>query len=232
MAHELRIPGLSDSESPFHDHRTISRHNEDGLLPLYSATATTDYTAFVGKEEFFSSDDSLPPRQKTTSRARAKKSRKAQRALDSNNNSIRSLRPALDILSRLRHDPEFSSQTFTIGYVDRHCPEVMEIPLGNWKGGDVTDEEFIPQHRILWFKRDSDGKKIWDRKERLDEIFGSGLVSVRGTGNSDAADSREVKNVVEDLAVATEQTSEDASVNVDSDKYEGRPDMLASGILA
>ena len=89
----------------------------------------------------------------------------------------RPLRPAQDILSRLRHDPALSSQNFTIGYLDRHAPEVMEMPLDSWKGGDVTDEEFIPQHRIVWFKRNEDGIKVWDRKERLDLVFGSGSSS-------------------------------------------------------
>ena len=48
------------------------------------------------------------------------------------------------------------------------------MPLEQWKGGDVTDEDFIPLHRILWFRRDSDGVKVWDRKERLDLVFGTG----------------------------------------------------------
>ena len=145
---------------------------------LHTATATTDYSAFIGREESFSSDDSLPPRSRPTSRARAKKSRKAQQASDSSIKVCdRPLRPAQDILSRLRYDPALSSQNFTIGYLDRHAPEVMEMPLDNWKGGDVTDEEFIPQHRIVWFKRNEDGIKVWDRKERLDLLFGSGSSS-------------------------------------------------------
>ena len=49
------------------------------------------------------------------------------------------------------------------------------MKVEDWKGGDVTDEEFIPQHRILYFRKASDGVKIWDRKRRLDEIFKSGV---------------------------------------------------------
>lgn len=169
MASEQQQPSVWDS--------TLS---PDALSidSLHTATATTDYSAFIGREESFSSDDSVPPRSRPTSRARAKKSRKAQQALDSSRKACdRPLRPAQDILSRLRHDPALSSQKFTIGYLDRHAPEVMEMPLDSWKGGDVTEEEFIPQHRIVWFKRNEDGIKVWDRKGRFDMIFGSGSSS-------------------------------------------------------
>lgn len=49
----------------------------------------------------------------------------------------------------------------------------MELPVTAWRG-DVTDEEFIPQHRILYFRRKGDGIKVWDRKERVDLLFQSG----------------------------------------------------------
>ena len=151
---------------------------DDEIDSLHSATATTDYSAFIGREESLSSDESLPHRPKSVSRSRAKKSRKKQQALISSTKaSDRSLRPAQDILSRLRHDPVLSLQSFTIAYIDRHEGQ-MEMPLSCWKGSEVTDEDFIPQHRILWFKRDKDGVKVWDRKERLDLIFGSGLQAV------------------------------------------------------
>ena len=47
--------------------------------------------------------------------------------------------------------------------------------MAAWKGGgDVTEEEFIPQHRILCFRRKENGVKMWDRKEKVDLLFGSG----------------------------------------------------------
>ena len=41
-----------------------------------------------------------------------------------------------------------------------------------------TDEEWIPQHRIVYFRRKGDelGRKVWDREKRLDRLFGSGIV--------------------------------------------------------
>ena len=56
----------------------------------------------------------------------------------------------------------------------------MEMPLDKWNNGDVTDEEFIPQHRILWFRRNEDGVKVWDRRERIDMIFADGSRSGDG----------------------------------------------------
>lgn len=69
-----------------------------------------------------------------------------------------------------------------VGYVDRHAPEMMEMDVAAWKGGvaDFTDEEWIPQHRIMYFRRKGEegGRRVWDRKERLDRLFGSGVVVV------------------------------------------------------
>jgi len=82
------------------------------------------------------------------------------------------LRPTSDILSRLRWDPSFSSELYTIGYLDRFAG-VKEIPLEAWKG-DSSEEEFVPGHRILWFRRVSDGILVWERERRVDMVFGSG----------------------------------------------------------
>ncbi|KKZ64259.1 hypothetical protein EMCG_09757 [[Emmonsia] crescens] len=83
------------------------------------------------------------------------------------------LRPASDILSRLRWDPSLHSTEYIVGYEDRFLG-AMEIPLDRWKS-EQTDEEFIPQHRILYFKQKTDGRVVWDREARRDEIFGSGV---------------------------------------------------------
>nr|KMM72497.1 hypothetical protein CPAG_08791 [Coccidioides posadasii RMSCC 3488] len=84
------------------------------------------------------------------------------------------LRPAADILSRLRWDPNIDSGDFVVGYDDRFLGS-LEIPLDNWKT-EQTDEEFIPQHRILYFRRKSDGVVIWDRESKKDLVFGSGVM--------------------------------------------------------
>ena len=78
----------------------------------------------------------------------------------------------LDILSRLVWDPNIDRTDYIIGYEDRFLGS-KELPLELWKT-NTTDEEFIPQHRILYFKRRGDGEIVWDRVKRIDKIFGSG----------------------------------------------------------
>lgn len=124
-----------------------------------------------------SSDSALEARPaKGPSRARAKKARKIQQQIISSSQPKRpSLRPAKDILSRIRHDPALNDNEFIVGYHDRHA-DVMEMPVTSWTGGgDFTEEEWIPQHRILYFRRKGEnGGKVWDRKGRIDLLFGSG----------------------------------------------------------
>lgn len=125
-----------------------------------------------------SDSSASPSRQFSLPRSRAKKVRKAAHKTQQ---SKPLLRPAKDILSRIRHDPALEESDFIVGYLDRHCPDVMEMAVSTWKGGgDVTDEEWIPQHRIMYFRKKSDeaGRMVWDRAARLDRLFGSGVVEM------------------------------------------------------
>ncbi|TLD17534.1 uncharacterized protein PgNI_01750 [Pyricularia grisea] len=81
-------------------------------------------------------------------------------------------RTAADVISRLRWDPALDSSDYVVGYEDRF-KGAMEKALDAWKG-EQTDEEFIPQHRILYFKRKNDGVVVWERRTRTDLLFGSG----------------------------------------------------------
>lgn len=83
--------------------------------------------------------------------------------------SSRKLRPAMDVLSRLRHDPAFDLDDFVVGYTDRHAG-ILEKAAGSWIS-ESTDEEWIPQGRIQYFKRVSDDVRIWDRASKSDLIF-------------------------------------------------------------
>ncbi|KAI8939428.1 hypothetical protein NX059_003208 [Plenodomus lindquistii] len=90
--------------------------------------------------------------------------------------SASKLRPASDVLNRLRWDPSLNPSDYIIGYEDRFLG-AKESNLDKWKT-EQTDEEFIPQHRILYFKKkggvDGKGQLIWERTTRLDKVFGSG----------------------------------------------------------
>lgn len=84
----------------------------------------------------------------------------------------RKFRTAADVANRLRWDASYDHNDFVVGYEDRFLG-TMERGLDAWKS-EQTHEEFIPQHRILYFKRRSDGKVVWERRARLDLVFGSG----------------------------------------------------------
>lgn len=59
------------------------------------------------------------------------------------------------------------------------------MDVSAWKGGvaDFTDEEWIPQHRIMYFRKrgDGEGRRVWDRATRLDRLFGSGVAPEAAT---------------------------------------------------
>ncbi|KAM0557916.1 hypothetical protein ACHAPJ_005080 [Fusarium lateritium] len=82
-------------------------------------------------------------------------------------------RTAADVLNRLRWDANFDPSDFIVGYEDRFLG-ARERAVEQWKS-EQTDEEFIPQHRILYFKRRNDGAIVWERRRRIDDIFGSGI---------------------------------------------------------
>lgn len=81
-------------------------------------------------------------------------------------------RTAQEVLNRLRWDPSLDSADFVVGYEDRFAG-AMEKDLDGWRS-EQTDDEFIPQHRVLYFRRKTDGVKLWERKTRTDLLFGSG----------------------------------------------------------
>ena len=86
--------------------------------------------------------------------------------------STNKLRPASDVLNRLRWDPNLDPSDYIIGYEDRFLG-AREMSLEKWKT-EQTDEEFIPQHRILYFRK-REGEVVWERKSRVDLVFGSGV---------------------------------------------------------
>jgi uncharacterized protein (UPF0248 family) len=88
---------------------------------------------------------------------------------ESSSLSARKLRPAMDVLSRLRHDTTFDLDDYVVGYTDRHAG-IMEKAAGAWVS-ESTHEEWIPQGRIQYFKRVSDEVRVWDRATKTDFVF-------------------------------------------------------------
>jgi len=75
------------------------------------------------------------------------------------------------VLNRLNFDPNLDLDDHVVGYEDRHAG-AMEKAAGSWVT-DSTDDDFIPQSRILYFKTKSDGVVVWDRKSRKNLVLTS-----------------------------------------------------------
>lgn len=164
------IHGLTELEQSLSVMKPTPASEASEMIPLETP---------IDEQASSSSSDSASEARpaKGPSRAQAKKARKIQQKIISSAQPKRpSLRPAKDILSRIRHDPALDEDEFIVGYHDRHA-DVMEMPVTSWTGGgDFTEEEWIPQHRILYFRRKGEnGEKVWDRKKRIDLLFGSGF---------------------------------------------------------
>ncbi len=78
-----------------------------------------------------------------------------------------------DVLDRIRWDHDMPCEDFVIGYLERF-DGIKEMALSLWLD-ESTEEDFIPQHRIKYFKKAGTGEVVWDRDGRIDKIFGSGL---------------------------------------------------------
>lgn len=75
-----------------------------------------------------------------------------------------------DVLARIQHDPTFDASQFVIGY-DERFSGVRETPLVDFLAGGE-----VPWHRIQSIR--AGALTVWDRRERLDLVFGSGASEV------------------------------------------------------
>ncbi|KIW19186.1 hypothetical protein PV08_03480 [Exophiala spinifera] len=86
------------------------------------------------------------------------------------------MRSAQDVLERLKWDDSLDLSKYIIGYLERFNG-IQEMPATRWIS-EPTEEEWIPQHRIRYFKQvDESGKQsiVWDRDNRIDKIFGASV---------------------------------------------------------
>ena len=190
----------------------------EDMIPLVPSTAEP-LSSNDSDSSSSSSSPQLPHHKTPTSRSRAKKARRAAHQTQA---SKPFLRPAKDILSRIRHDPSLNESDFIVGYIDRHAPEMMEMDVSAWKGGvvDFTDEEWIPQHRIMYFRKkgDEEGRRVWDRVTRLDRLFGSGVLLVEPSEKVSEEVSEENKDVDDERDVGVDESEDRGDVHVMSEK--------------
>ncbi|KDO17067.1 hypothetical protein SPRG_17508, partial [Saprolegnia parasitica CBS 223.65] len=113
-----------------------------------------------------SSNSSKPPApDKPKKKAPAATSPKAEK---------KSMRTATDVIHRIMWDDSITQTEVIVGYLDRFIGTVeRNFAAFNW--ADIStlsqNETAIPQHRIQYFRwRD---EIIWDKRVRLDRVFGS-----------------------------------------------------------
>ena len=90
------------------------------------------------------------------------------------NEKLPPMKTAMDVVSRILWDESLPQDCFLIGYLDRHLG-VIEKSFAAFSWEDVSSVDYhtlaIPKHRIQYFKYQ--GVKVWEKKSRLDEVFGS-----------------------------------------------------------
>ncbi|KAJ3916732.1 2'-5' RNA ligase superfamily-domain-containing protein [Lentinula edodes] len=86
------------------------------------------------------------------------------------------LRTSADVMNRLLWDPVLGKKEYIVGYEDRFLG-IQELKLRDWVMKEVEHESFIPQHRIVYFKHLTNGEIVWDKRKKIDMVFGSGLGS-------------------------------------------------------
>ncbi|KAL8758417.1 MAG: hypothetical protein Q9199_001492 [Rusavskia elegans] len=165
------------------EHEDIAQLNKDEAFPRVSETETPVLDSLSSESESDLIPVSLSKRGGSMSKAKAKRTRKENQrtASSAQQSAIPSLRPAQDIMNRIRHDESLQMSDHVVGYEDRHVG-IM------WKGVEewldtIEEEDFIPMHRIKYFKRRSDDHVVWDREKRIDEIFGSGMTGRAGSND-------------------------------------------------
>ncbi|CAL1269485.1 unnamed protein product [Larinioides sclopetarius] len=85
-----------------------------------------------------------------------------------------SMKTASDVISRLLWDGSLPEDKFYVGYLDRF-DGIVEKPFSalDWRDPAIVDNHTLalPKHRIQYFKYLT--RKVWDKRKRLDIIFGS-----------------------------------------------------------
>jgi hypothetical protein len=74
------------------------------------------------------------------------------------------LRPAKDVLQRLKYDSEYNVANYVVGCIDRKAG-ILEKKVEDWKSFD--EEELI-----AYFKDVKSNEIVWDRARKIDLVFG------------------------------------------------------------
>jgi uncharacterized protein (UPF0248 family) len=85
------------------------------------------------------------------------------------NGPRRKFRTENEVMNRIQYDPQYDGNDYIIGYLDRFAGS-MEMPFTSWIR-ETTDEQFMPLHRIIYFRHKETREIIWHREKRIDLIW-------------------------------------------------------------
>ncbi|PAA86058.1 hypothetical protein BOX15_Mlig008737g1, partial [Macrostomum lignano] len=123
-----------------------------------------------------------PSRQRRYESARTKRRRRAAAAAAADESKqaasfkakLKPMKTADDVLKRIQWDEGIPAQDIFIGYLDRF-KGVVEKQFDEFSWEDIASVDYytfvIPRHRICYFKYRR--AVIWDKRRRLDLVFGS-----------------------------------------------------------
>ena len=121
------------------------------------------------------------------------------------------MKTAADVIKRLQWDPDVDKEEFIVGYMDR-LVGLQERPFTAFTWEDLAAvDQFalaIPQHRIQYFKYKN--VKVWDKNERLDNVFGStgsGCTITKAVARYEATFRQQDDGAVGDAAPADDNMS-------------------------
>ncbi|KAL9009220.1 MAG: hypothetical protein Q9173_005732 [Seirophora scorigena] len=132
----------------------------DEAFPRVATTETPELEYLSSTSESDLPQVSVSKRSGPFSKAKAKRARKEHHRSASGQAAASTfLRPAHDVMHRIRHDPDLRMSDYVVGYRDRHVG-IMEKAVENWSLEGVEEEEFIPLHRVVYFKEVSDDHMV------------------------------------------------------------------------
>ncbi|XP_064110984.1 uncharacterized protein LOC135218539 [Macrobrachium nipponense] len=115
-----------------------------------------------------------PKEERKKKNGKKKKTRLERESEEEEHGKKPSMKTAGDVRKRIQWDSDLRKEHFVVGYLDRFVG-VVEKPFTAFTWEHLAtvdiDQLAIPQHRIQYFKYR--GVKVWDKNERLDNVFGS-----------------------------------------------------------
>lgn len=131
------------------------------------------------------------------------------------------MRTAMDVVKRILWDKALLQDEFLVGYLDR-IDGLKEKYFNAFSWEDIASVDYtvlaIPKHRIQYFKYK--GEIVWDKRCRLDNVFGSTGSKITINDVIKRIDGDHVSDVSDDRAMDDEPEIEHVVNDPDSDFYD------------